>query len=108
MRGGKAARRKGDRAERALVKHLLKNGLAGTRRVPLSGAMGGAYAGDIVIPLMEVDRIAEVKVRANGFRQLYDWLAGNDLLIVKSDRNPPLVVIGLQLAAQIAAKAGAR
>jgi len=33
-----------------------------------------------------LDRRVEVKVRANGFQRLYDWLTGADLLIVRADR----------------------
>ena len=102
--GGRAARDKGNRTERALVKYLQERGFA-AERVPLSGAAGGSYVGDITIPVMGVDRCAEVKVRSRGFRQLYDWLAGRDLLIVRADRSEPLVVIPLKLAAEIAAKA---
>ena len=49
----------------------------------------------------------EVKCRAAGFRQLYDRLAERDVLIVKSDRQEPLVVVRLSLAAEIAKKAAA-
>jgi hypothetical protein len=41
-------------------------------------------------------------VRANGFRQLYDWLQGRDVLVVRSDRKEPLVVVPLRLALEIA------
>jgi hypothetical protein len=36
--------------------------------------------------------------RAAGFRQLYNWLDRRDVLIVKSDRQEPLVVVRLSLA----------
>jgi hypothetical protein len=103
-RGGKASRQKGDRAERAIVRFLQDKGLA-AERVPLSGAAGGSYLGDVTIPVLGVDRVAEVKVRANGFGQLYAWLEARDLLIVRADRREPLVVLPLKLAAEIAAKA---
>jgi hypothetical protein len=57
------------------------------------------------VPLLGVDRRVEVKVRGNGFRELYHWLDGADLLIVKADRLEPLVVLPLKLAAEIAAQA---
>src|SRR5215510_7596892 len=100
-RGGPASRDKGNRAERAIVKFLQDRGFA-AERVPLSGAAGGSYVGDITVPLLGVDRCVEVKARANGFRQLYDWLEGRDLLIIRADRSDPLVVIPLTLAAKIA------
>jgi hypothetical protein len=57
--------------------------------------------------LLGSDRAVEVKCRAAGFRQLYDRLAERDVLIVKSDRQEPLVVVRLSLAAEIAKKAAA-
>ena len=41
-------------------------------------------------------------VDADGFRELYQWLDGRDLLIVKADRRPALVVVPLRLAVEIA------
>jgi Holliday junction resolvase len=104
-RDGKASRQKGNRAERAVVKFLQDKGLA-AERVPLSGSAGGSYLGDISVPVLGVDRVVEVKCRANGFRELYRWLENRDLLIVRADRSEPLVVLPLKLAAEIAAKAG--
>jgi hypothetical protein len=105
MTGGRAPRRKGNRLERALVRVLQAHGLA-AERVPLSGAVGGRFGGDMVIPMMGRDLCVEVKARAGGFRELYSWLAERDLLIVKADRQEPLVVLRLSLAAQIAKLAG--
>jgi hypothetical protein len=102
MRGGRASRDKGNRAERAIVKFLQERGFA-AERVPLSGATGGSYLGDT--PVLNVDRVTEVKCRANGFRELYKWLQARDLLIVRADRKEPLVVLAFRLAAEIAAKA---
>jgi hypothetical protein len=70
-------------------------------RVPLSGAAGGRFAGDVVMPLMGRDLCLEVKARSDGFRELYGWLDGRDVLIVKADRQEPLVVVRLSLAAEI-------
>jgi Holliday junction resolvase len=99
--GGKSPRRKGDRAERAIVKFLQERGFA-AERVPLSGSAGGSYLGDLTVTILEVDRVVEVKARAKGFRQLYDWLIDRDILIVRADRSEPLVVVPLKLAAEIA------
>lgn len=104
MSGVRRSRDKGNRCERALVTFLQDRGFA-AERVPLSGSVGGRYVGDLSVPLLGVDRIVEVKVRANGFRELYRWLDGRDLLIVRADRREPLVVIPLRLAAEIAAAA---
>jgi hypothetical protein len=70
--------------------------------VPLSGSAGGSYLGDITVPLLGRDLRVEVKVRGGGFAQLYAWLADRDLLIVRADRNEPLVVVPLRLATEIA------
>jgi Holliday junction resolvase len=103
---GRASRDKGNRAERAIVRYLQDHGFS-AERVPLSGSAGGSYLGDLTVPVLNIDRTVEVKVRAKGFRQLYDWLIDRDILIVRADRSEPLVVLPLKLAAEIAAKAGA-
>jgi Holliday junction resolvase len=102
--GGRAPRAKGNRAERALVAHLHERSLA-AERIPLSGSAGGSFCGDITIPLPGRDLIREVKCRRNGFSQLYAWLHERDALIVKPDRNEPLVVLRLSLATETAAVA---
>lgn len=105
MRGGRKSRDKGNRAERALVRAFQNGGLA-AERVPLSGATGGRYSGDLTVPILGRDHVVEVKVRATGFSQLYEWLEGRDLLVVRADRKQPLVVIPLDLAIDIASAAG--
>ena len=100
----RASRDKGNRAECALVQALQDAGFA-AERVPLSGAMHGRFGGDLSVPLLGTDRRCEVKVRANGFIQLYDWLDDADLLIVRADRRTPLVVIPWKLAVEIATAA---
>jgi hypothetical protein len=98
---GRRSRTKGARVERAIVHALQANGFAAAR-VPLSGAAGGRFAGDVVFLVHGRDLTAEVKARADGFRELYGWLDGRDVLIVKADRQEPLVVLRLSLAAAIA------
>lgn len=103
-RGGRRSRDKGDRTERALVKYLQQVGFA-AERVPLSGSARGRFGGDLSVPLLGIDRRAEAKCRADGFRELYRWLGGVDFLIIRADRRDPLVVLPLKLAAEIAAAA---
>ena len=98
---GRRSRDKGARAERSIANALRANGIAAVR-VPLSGAVGGRFAGDIALPLLGRDLCVEVKARADGFRELYSWLNQRDVLIVKADRQEPLVVVRLSLAAEIA------
>jgi Holliday junction resolvase len=100
----KFQRDKGARTERAIVKLLQQDGFA-AERIPLSGAAGGRFGGDVSVPLLGIDRRVEVKCRARGFQQLYGWLDGNDLLVIKQDRAEPLVVVPLRLAAEIARQA---
>jgi hypothetical protein len=104
---GRAPRQKGDRTERAIVRLLQDKGLA-AERVPLSGSAGGRYSGDLTVPVLGRDLKCEVKCRGNGFRRLYDWLNGADVLIVRADRREPLVVLPMRLAAEIAARAEGR
>ena len=68
--------------------------------------MHGRFGGDLSVPLLGTDRRCEVKVRGNGFIQLYDWLEGGaDMLIVRADRRTPLVIIPWKLAVEIATTA---
>jgi len=99
---GARHREKGARSERAIVRLLQALGFA-AERVPLSGSARGRFGGDVSVPLLGVDRRVEVKVRARGFRELYKWLDGADLLVVHSDRHQPLVVVPLKFAVEIAA-----
>ena len=58
-------------------------------RVPLSGAAGGDFAGDVQV----LGLTWEVKARGDGFHQLYAWLAAHDALALRADRKPWLVVL---------------
>lgn len=88
---------KGDRAERFIVKELQALGLE-AQRVPLSGAAGGKFVGDIVLEVPGIGkRLGEVKVRkdAQGFRLIEKWLREglNDYLFLKRDYGKPFVVL---------------
>lgn len=83
---GRASRDKGARAEREVA------GLLGGRRVPLSGAAGGEFAGDVITELLGR---GEVKRRKDGFKELYRWLEGKDFLALRADRRKWLVVVEL-------------
>lgn len=84
-------REKGLRLEREIV-HLHQDAGIPAERIPLSGAAGGSFAGDIKIA---DEYIAEVKGRANGegFATIKRWLAENDILFLREDRRKPLVVL---------------
>lgn len=91
---GKASRDKGARFERTIVNAMQDAGLA-AERVPLSGAAGGSFSGDITCPVQGEDRLFEAKKRADGFREIYRWIEGNYGLVIASDRRAPLVVLSL-------------
>ena len=91
------SRRKGAAEERALVRKLQGAGFA-AEKISRSGYVGA----DLSVPLLGVDRSVEVKLRANGFRELYSWLVDRDILIVRADRASPLVILRLPLAIAIA------
>ena len=101
MPGGRTSRDKGARMERAIVHALQEKGFA-AERVPLSGS---GFGSDISVPALGRDLRGEAKCRGNGFNRLYDWLEGQDFLILRADRKPLLVVATLELAAQILAAA---
>jgi Holliday junction resolvase len=100
---GRRSRDKGSRTERAIV-HLLQN--AGFAAEKVSGMY--KRGADLSVPLLGTDRAVEVKCRANGFRELYAWLADRDILIVRADRAEPLIVVRMSLAAEVAAAAEAK
>lgn len=101
---GKFSRDKGARIERAIISAMQENGFA-AERVPLSGAAHGRFGGDISFPLAGRDLRVEVKGRKTGFRQLYHWIEGADVLMVRADRMETLVVLRLPLAMEVARRA---
>lgn len=88
---GKKSRNKGYRGEHGLVTLLRESGLS-AKRIPLSGATEFAR-GDIIVGGLT----AEVKLRKNGFKELYKWIRDRDLLFVKADREPYLCVMRVEL-----------
>jgi hypothetical protein len=97
---GRRSRSKGARIERGIVNALQAYGLAAAR-MPLSGAVGGRFGGDIVLPPLGRELCVEVKARAEGFRELYCWLKERCARL-KAEHQEPLVVMRLSLAAEIA------
>jgi len=87
---GKKSRSKGMRNEQGLV-NLLKDAGLPAVRIPLSGAHGGVFAGDILI---DGERY-EAKIRADGFKEIYKWIDGNRGLFLRADRQEALIVVRL-------------
>lgn len=93
--GGKAARDKGSRVERAIVDRFRQLGVRASR-VPLSGAAGGDYSGDVVAEVITGQRwVGEVKARKGGagWVVLTRWLGTNQFLVLQEDRQEPLVAM---------------
>lgn len=88
------SRSKGDRFEREVVASLTTAGIK-AERVPLSGAAGGMFGGDIQAFLRSGREKLECKVRARAWLDLYGWIEGNYALVLKRDRAEPLVVLRL-------------
>ena len=87
------SRRKGARVENEVAHTLQRYGIPATKR-------SGMY-----IPGHDID--ARVGGRdLQGFGALYKFLEQRDVLIVKADRKPPLCVLPLALAAQLATTRG--
>ena len=90
------SRQKGDRFERECVNKLRELGVEASR-VPLSGAAGGDYAGDVMV---QGHRI-ECKTRKRAWSDLFGWLPGNAALFIKADRTDTLVVMSLETFAEM-------
>lgn len=90
-------RRKGGRIEREIVALHVKSGIH-AERVPLSGAAGGGFSGDVDVYTRGRDAapmVGEVKARGNGegFKTLESWLRDNDILFLRRDRAEPMIVL---------------
>src|SRR5262249_61120562 len=72
------ARDKGARTERAMVRLMLAYALP-ARKVSAMYKRGE----DLRVIVGDVERSVEVKCRAAGFNQLYDWLNERNILILK-------------------------
>ena len=81
-------RRKGYRFEREVVEMLRAHGIP-ARRVPLSGADPNE-PGDIDLGALG---LAEAKHRESIGGYLWEWLEGRQVLFLRRNRRPPLVVM---------------
>ena len=96
---GNPSKSKGSRVERELV-HMHRHRGIPCIRVPLSGA--GSIHGDLKIgPRQEFT--AEVKARksGSGFQVLERWMKGVELLILKRDRQEPMVCMSWQVYTEL-------
>ncbi len=98
------SKQKGDRAEYKVRDWFISMDFK-SRRVPLSGALGGDLAGDVSVKgLLNRELIAEVKSRSNKncfWKTIKKFLADHDFLFLYEDRTDPLVVMPVHLLEEI-------
>ena len=91
---GKFSRDKGYRVENNLRKQILTHENMECIRVPLSG--GASIKGDLIFNKKGGEKwLAEVKARADGFKNIYKWLTDVEILILKADNKKALAVLDL-------------
>jgi hypothetical protein len=95
------SKRKGSRFEVEVVHALQRAGLA-AEKVPLSGAVGGRFAGDVSVPVRGIDRALQCKRRRRSFTSLYGAIDGHYALVLRDDGQKPLVVLSLDDFAALA------
>jgi Holliday junction resolvase len=88
------SKRKGDGFELEVVHFLQAAGIA-AEKIPLSGAVGGSFSGDIAVPVRGVDRKLECKRRARAFGTLYKFMGNNFALVLRDNHTEPLVLMRL-------------
>jgi len=89
---GKMQRDKGARFERDCVKQLNFHDIS-AKRVPLSGATW--LKGDIIAEIKGEEWTLELKKRADGFKQIYEWSKDVDALVIGADRKKPMICMDL-------------
>ena len=91
---GKFSRDKGYRVENNLRKQILTHENMECIRVPLSG--GASIKSDLIFNKKGGEKWeAEVKARADGFKNIYKWVSDADVLILKADNKKALAVLDL-------------
>ena len=94
---GKSQRDKGARSERDFVNRCKAAGFE-AHRIPMSGASRfAAITGrDADLVVRSQPWPIELKVRGDGFKQIYNWLGDNHALGIKADNQQWLVVVPLE------------
>lgn len=89
------SKNKGDKEERAIVNLHREWGFNATRTLKSGARSDGSKTFDIEIynvknfPFLH----GEAKVRADGFKQIYDYLGSNHFLTIRADNKERLYVI---------------
>lgn len=96
---GRKSKDKGYRFENAL--RIVLNAFGPCERMPLSGAIGGDFSGDLRWLIRNVRMKIQCKKKARGFKLIYNELKSHDALIIGADREPPVLCIPLHKFAEI-------
>ena len=83
---------KGDTEERDVVNLHIQEGFAAQRTLERGKRSDGSPAWDIDIEAHRL-LIGECKLRANGFKKIYDYLGECDFLTLRADRKERLYVL---------------
>jgi len=90
------SKRKGDSEERAIVNYHRELGFKCERTLEGGARSDGSHTYDIDLYARgdeEAPLIGECKIRASGFKQIYDFLGENDFLTIRHDRGERLYVL---------------
>lgn len=87
--------------EREIVHALQELGLS-AEKIPLSGAAGGSFTGDISVPVQGEDWRLECKRRKRSFVTVYQCIGDNKAVVIRDDHTPALVVMPLETFAKLA------
>jgi len=89
---GRKSKDKGYRHENQTAKRWRAKGLDCVR-MPLSGALGGQWAGDLRATICGRELVIQLKALADGWKGIYSAIRNHDCLIIKADHEDPLVVM---------------
>jgi len=103
---GRTQKNRGYRAEKAVERRLKKYSFY---RVPLSGALGGRFAGDLRRDVKSCLQVLEIKRRQGAQKQMRAYLAQGDadaVVVVPGGGQEPLVFMELKKLEQLLLEAG--
>lgn len=87
------SKQKGDREERQVVNRLRAIGVDCERTLESGARSDCSETWDIDVKGLRV----ECKLRKDGFKEIYKWIEGVDILTIRADRKPRLYVINQDL-----------
>ena len=88
---GMKSKRKGYNYENA--QRIACDAYGPCSRMPLSGALGGEWSGDLKWLINNIPLKCQCKIKANGYKTDYAELADHDVLFKRADHKPTLVVM---------------